>query len=241
VSRWWIAVAAALTVAAHAGTAVPDIGWTQRIGAPLPLQLAFLDEDGRRVTLRDYFHGVPVVIVFAYLSCTRLCPEVLAGVNEVLRGTGLSAGRDYELLVLSIDPNERHRPLQGHAHLLTSADGAVAQVAAAAGFKYLPAGQQTQFAHGAGFMVATPPGTVSRYFFGVRYAADEVKAALLAARDNRTGTLASRLLLLCYGLDGAHSDRSETIITALRAVAVFGLILGVALGWRFFAGRSRPP
>jgi protein SCO1/2 len=239
VNRWWIAAAAVVAVAAHASSPVPDVGWTQRIGAPLPLQLAFLDEGGQRVILRDYFHGAPVVIAFAYLSCTRLCPEVLTGVDEVLRGTGLAAGRDYELVVLSIDPNERHRSLQRNAHLLTSPDGAVAQVATAAGFRYLRAGAQTQFAHGAGFIVATPSGTISRYFFGVRYPADEVKAALLAARDNRTGTLASRLLLLCYGLDGAHSDRSEIIMTTLRALAVFGLILGVAFGWRFFADRSR--
>jgi protein SCO1/2 len=237
VNRWWLAVASVVAVTAHAGSAIPDVGWTQRVGAALPLQLTFLDESGRRVLLRDYFHEAPVVLVFAYQSCTRLCPEVFAGVNEVLRQTGL---RDYTLLVLSIDPNDGHRSLGRNAHFLTSPDGAVSQVAAAAGFGYARAAGQTQFAHAAGFIVATPSGTISRYFFGVRYPADEVRAALLAARDDRVGTFTARLLLLCYGAGGAHNDRSEIIMTTLRVLAVLGLIFGAVFAWRFAASRGRP-
>jgi protein SCO1/2 len=212
-------------------TSAPDIGWTQRIGAALPLQLAFFDENQQRVRLRDYFHDVPVVMVFAYLSCSRLCPEVLTGVDEALRATGLSRGRDYSLLVLSIDPRDTHRPLQRNAHFLTSPDGAASQVAAAAGFRYVQ-GDETQFGHAAGFLVATPQGTISRYFLGVRYPADEVKAALLAARENKAGSLAERLLLLCYSSDSTHSARSAYILAALRVIAVVGLLLAALFAWR---------
>jgi protein SCO1 len=240
VSRWWAAFALAVAVAARAGSAVPDVGWTQRVGAPLPLQLKFLDESGQRVTLRHYFHDMPVVIVFAYLSCSRLCPEVLTGVDEVLHDTGLSAGRDYELLVLSIDPNDSHRSFRRDVRLLTSPDGAVSQVAAAAGFRYVRADRQRQYGHAAGFLIATPQGTISRYFLGVRYPADEVKAALLAARNDRIGNLAARLLLLCYGSDPAHGSRSASIMTALQALAVLGLLFVAALGWRSLVRRGRP-
>lgn len=239
-SRRWTLCALMIAVTANAGSRTPDVGWTQRIGAQLPLQLNFVDEHEQRVVLRDYFHGVPVVIVFAYVSCSRLCPEVLTGVDEVLHDTGLAAGRDYELVVLSIDPKDSHRSLRRDAHFLTSSDGAVSQVAAAAGFRYLRADRRGQFAHAAGFLVATPRGTISRYFLGVRYPADDVKSALLAARDNRTGTLAERLLLLCFGSGQAHSGRSEVIMTSLRALAILGLLLVAALGWRTFANRTRP-
>ena len=40
-NRWWLMLALAVAFAARAGNAVPDVGWTQRIGAPLPLQLTF--------------------------------------------------------------------------------------------------------------------------------------------------------------------------------------------------------
>ena len=217
----------------RADTSAADVGWTQHVGATLPLQLAFFDENQRRVMLRDYFHDVPVVMVFAYLSCSRLCPEVLTGVDETLRATGLSRGRDYSLLVLSIDPHDTHRSLQRNAHFLTSSDGAASQVAAAAGFSYVQTADETQFGHAAGFLVATPQGTISRYFLGVRYPADEVKAALLAARENKVGSLAERLLLLCYSPDSTHSARSAYIMAALRIMAVLGLLLAVLLAWRW--------
>lgn len=213
-------------------TAPPDVGWAQQIGAVLPLQLAFLDENQQRVTLRDYFRDVPVVMVFAYLSCSRLCPEVLTGVDETLRATGLTRGRDYSLLVLSIDPHDSHRSLHRNAHFLTSSDGAASQVAAAAGFRYVQTADERQFGHAAGFLIATPQGTISRYFPGVRYAPEDVKAALLAARENRVGSLAERLLLLCYSPDSTHSARSEYIMAALRIVAVLGLLFAARFVWR---------
>ena len=219
----------------RAATETPTVGWTQHLGASLPLQLPFLNESGQRVTLRDYFHDTPVVIVFAYLSCSRLCPEVLTGVDESLRATGLSRDRDYSLVVLSIDPHDAHRPLQRNAHFLTSPDGAVSQVAAAAGFRYVPMADPAQFAHAAGFLVATPGGTISRYFLGVRYPSNEVKAALLAARDNKVGNLAERLLLLCYAPDAPHSGRSAYIMAALRITAILGLIVAAMFAWRKFA------
>ncbi|HKU16070.1 MAG TPA: SCO family protein [Steroidobacteraceae bacterium] len=238
--RWWLLLTLAAAFAAHAGNAPADVGWTQRIGAPLPLDLAF-DENGRRVMLRDYFHDVPVIIVFAYLSCSRLCPETLAGVREALHGTGLAAGRDYELLVLSIDPGDDHRASRWGGHLLTSTDGAVSQVTAAAGFRYVRTGEPSQFGHAAGFLVATPQGAISRYFFGVRYPADDVGAALLAARGNGIGSLTERLLLLCSALGATHSDRSESIMIGLRVLAVCALLAVATLGWRSFVGKGRLP
>jgi protein SCO1 len=220
-------------------TDAPEVGWTQHLGAALPLQFAFLDENGRRVMLQDYFHDVPVVMVFAYLSCSRLCPEVLTGVDEVLHDTGLAAGRDYSLLVLSIDPHDSHRPLNRNAHFLTSPDGAVSQVASAAGFRYVRTETPAQFAHAAGFLIATPQGTISRYFLGVRYPRDEVKAALLAARDNRVGSLAERLLLLCFGSEADHTTRSAVVMNALRVLAVLGLLSVAMFAWRSFVRRRR--
>ena len=227
--------------AVDAGAAAdpPKIGWTQHLGATLPLQLPFLNESGRRVMLDDYFHNVPVVMVFAYLSCSRLCPEVLTGVDQALRDTGLAAGRDYSLLVLSIDPHDSHRSLNRSAHFLTSPDGAVSQVASAAGFHYVRDGDEMQFGHAAGFLIATPRGTISRYFLGVRYPAAEIGAALLAAHDNKVGNLAERLLLLCYTPDGNHTARSAMIIGVLRALVLVGLLVLIVLVCRSFIRRER--
>ena len=41
-----------------------EIGFDQRLGEQIPLDLAFTDEAGRAVKLADYFGKKPVVLVF---------------------------------------------------------------------------------------------------------------------------------------------------------------------------------
>lgn len=240
--RSWAAVFILLLFSpAFGGEQPAGASWDQRLGAPLPLDLTFADETGRSVTLADYFDSVPVVIVFAYFHCSRLCPEVFAGVHEGLREARLIPNRDYRLLGVSIDPNdtpmaaEQHVTLvaaQAGAHLLTSQTGSGPQLARAAGFAYSPTPDPSQFAHPAGFLIATPRGAISRYFFGVRYTPDEIRAALDAARDDRTGSLADRLLMLCSGLDLPHAGRSAWILNTLRILVIATLIALAVIAWR---------
>jgi protein SCO1/2 len=249
ITRHWFAVLLLLLSAtAHGGALPTGVGWDQRLGESLPLDLTFTDETGARERLGDYFGSVPVVIVFAYFHCARLCPEVLAGVQEGLSGAHLIANRDYRLLAIDIDPNEMPMESaegadligqQGGVHLLSSRTGAEARLASAAGFRYVPTADHTQFAHPAGFMITTPGGTISRYFFGVRYPPDEIRTAINEAREDRTGSLTDRLLVLCAGLVDVHSGRSASILNALRAFSVVALGALAFFAWRAFARTSK--
>jgi len=53
--------------------ALRDVGVDQHLGAALPLDLAFRDESGRTVALRDYFDGRPVLLSLVYFGCPMLC------------------------------------------------------------------------------------------------------------------------------------------------------------------------
>ena len=53
-------------------TLLQDIGLDQKLNEPLPLTLTFTDEQGRDVTLGDYFGRRPVILVLAYSEC-RCC------------------------------------------------------------------------------------------------------------------------------------------------------------------------
>jgi hypothetical protein len=46
--------------------------------------------------------------------------------------------------------------------------------------------------------------------------------------------------MLCFGVDGAHSERSQIVMNTVRALAVLGLIFGAVFGWKLAAGRDRP-
>jgi protein SCO1 len=226
-------------------------GWDQHPGAQLPLQLRFRDETNRLVTLRDYFGRVPVVLVMMYFSCPELCPMVLHGVQESLQETGLAAGRDYALVVVSIDPRDtpsqaeqeraqlsRGSALQRTAHFLTAADGSAATLARAIGFRYVYDPEHGQFAHAAGFVILDPRGDVSRYFFGVRYPAGSVRAAVIDAGHGRVAAFADQLLLLCYHFDPTLGRYSVAIVDVLRLMGVVAVLLGVLGWWRL--SHSKP-
>ena len=56
------------------------VGVTPHPNARLPLDLAFVDSDGRNVTLGQFFDGKrPVILTMNYSSCPRLCSLQLHG------------------------------------------------------------------------------------------------------------------------------------------------------------------
>ena len=149
------------------------VGFAQHLDAALPLDARFRGRSGEVRPLGRHFGQRPVVLVLGYYGCETLCPHLLHGVREVLEGTGLTAGRDFEVVVVSIDPEEgpaearlRAAALLGGQdqgwHLLTGEAAAIDRLAAATGFGYRRDPQTGQYAHPAGFVVAIPEGRSSQ-------------------------------------------------------------------------------
>lgn len=235
----WFVVALA---GAHE-TAPQAIRYEQHLAAPLPLRLVMTDAQGRAVTLRRYFGGRPLILVFGYLHCANLCDTVLEGVTEALEHGQLAANRDYRALYVSIDPRDgplmaaeakaRRIPAgeQSAWHFLLDRDGSAAALANAAGFRYRYDPRSEQYVHPAGFIVATPRGEIAQYFPGVRFDAPKVARALRLAADERTGTLAGDLLLLCHRVNPG-GRYTAAILGALRLAGVLFLIGAGLWLWR---------
>lgn len=81
----------------------------QKLGEKVPLDVTLFDHDGKETRLGDCLQGKPTVLVLAYFSCPKLCTEVLNGlVGEMkkLSRIGLTAGRDYNVVTVGINPKE---------------------------------------------------------------------------------------------------------------------------------------
>ena len=63
------------------------VGINQKMGAQIPLDLPFVDESGKDVTLRQYF-GKPVILALVYYQCPSLCNMVLNGVLRSIKSIG---------------------------------------------------------------------------------------------------------------------------------------------------------
>lgn len=231
------------------------VAFEQRIGEKLPLALTFTDTSGASRQLGEFFRaGQPVVLYFGYARCPQLCSVVADGTNNVLRRLEPSVGRDFQVVTLSIDPDEslsdahatealavRRYGRTGAAggwHYLTGNAHAIDALTAAAGFHYRYDPRSRQYAHASGFLIATPDGTIARYFFGVDFDAAQVATALNRAAHGRTGESVYELLLLCFH-GGAIGGRYGVLIWRALEVGVGLTVIGLfgGVGWMLYQER----
>ncbi len=83
-----------------------DIGIDQRLGAQVPLDIPFRNEDGSSIELRSLFANHPVLLIPVYYTCPMLCSQILSGVVAGLRPVSLVPGRDFEVVAFSFNPTE---------------------------------------------------------------------------------------------------------------------------------------
>src|SRR5262249_5643426 len=173
-------------VAQHEPAVLRQVDLEQRLHEFIPLDLMFWDEIGKPVLLRDYFGSKPVILSLVYYDCPNLCTLVLNGLLRTLRVLSLSIGKDFHVLTVSINPDNRpglaaERQAQymrgydraGAAngwHFLTGQPEAIQRLTQAVGFRYTYDVTHKEFAHAAGIMVLTPQGQLAHYFYGVEYA-----------------------------------------------------------------------
>src|SRR5919198_3299212 len=62
-----------------------NVGYEQKLGDKVPLDLRFVREDGADVSLGDCVGGKPTILVLGYYRCPQLCGEVFAGVLDAAR------------------------------------------------------------------------------------------------------------------------------------------------------------
>jgi protein SCO1/2 len=220
-----------------------EVSVEQKIGQQLPLDLTFKDESGHDVRLGQYFGGKPVVMALAYYECPMLCTQVLNGMAGALKTLSFDAGKDFEVVVVSIDPRDTPalaaakkanylrsygRPMSAAGwHFLTGTNASIKPLAAAIGFHYAYDDNLKQFAHGAAIYVATPKGVVSRYLLGIDFAPRDLRLALVEASNNQLGTVGDKVLLLCYHYDPESGKYGTAVLNSIRVgfVATVGAFL----------------
>ncbi|HEY5895372.1 MAG TPA: SCO family protein [Chthoniobacterales bacterium] len=232
------------------------VGFDQKLGDPLPLNQGFYDETGRVVRLGEFFHGKPVIVVPAYYGCPNLCTLVLNGLLLSARDLRKSAGTDYDIIVVSIDPRETasiaHEKQQSYVrrygragasagwHLLTGGRDSISAFTRSIGFRYFYDQSSDQFAHPSGIVVVTPDGKISQYLLGIDYPPKGLDAALEKASENRVGSVVRNLLLLCFHYDPATGKYSLAIARVLQFAGVLTVVGLAVFVWSMERRRRRP-
>jgi protein SCO1 len=222
--------------------ALTGVGFDQRLGEALPLDLTFIAEDEREVSLGGYFGAKPVILTFVYYECPMLCTLVLNGLTSALKAVPFTAGEDYAIVTVSIDPGEtpalarakkasyvRELPRPEIAaqgwHFLTGDTTAIATLTRAAGFRYRYDAERDDFAHASGILVLTPEGTISRVLYGIEYAPKDLRLALVEASAGKIGTFVDQVLLFCFHYDPAAGKYGTAIMRLIRTGGLLAVLV----------------
>src|SRR5262249_777291 len=84
-----------------------QIGIDQKLGAQIDPNISFFDEAGNRVQLGDYLGAKPIILTPVYYECPMLCSMLLNGLVKAMHVLPFTAGREFEIITFSIDPNEQ--------------------------------------------------------------------------------------------------------------------------------------
>ena len=219
------------------------VGIEQHLNQQIPPNLLFRDETGKPVELADYFGRKPLILNLVYYQCPMLCGEVLSGLESALRILKFDVGREFDVLTVSFDPKEtpemaavkkaellKRYGRPGAAagwHFLTGTQAAIDALTQSAGFEYEYDPQPRQFAHATAILVLTPQGRIAQYYYGVEFAPRDLRLGLVEASENKLGTVADKVLLLCYHYDPAEGKYGAAVLNAIRAgfIATVGAFL----------------
>jgi protein SCO1/2 len=246
---------------AEAPPSIPEgsVDIVEQLGEQVPRDLPFVDSGGRPLHFGETLEARPVVLALVYHRCQGLCSLLLSGLTTSIRALDWKLGREFDVVTVSIDPDETPEvaagaragylqalgePASGSSWMsLTGPSPSIDTLASSVGFRFKYIEGQRQFAHVAALFVLTPEGRVSRTLYGVTFPPRELQAALFEAAGGRVGTSFDRVILRCFQWDPASRRYKVFLATYFR---ISGLVLLAGVGtllavlWRRDLRRKRP-
>ena len=220
--------------------ALEGVGVTEHPNAQIPLDLEFVQTDGKKVKLSEIFDGTrPVILTMNYSNCPKLCSVQLNGLVAAMKKMPWDLGQEYQVVTISIDPLETPdrarltkqsyiqryaRPGTGDGwHFLVGSEKNIKRVADTVGFGYRYV--DDQYVHAAVLFICTPEGRVSRYVYRVEYDPQTLRLSLYEAGQGRVGSSMDQVLLYCFHYDPSSGRYGPAAFNLMRAGGMLTLLI----------------
>jgi protein SCO1/2 len=229
------------------------IGFEDRRGAALPGDLRFDMLGKPSLRLSETLGARPALLLFADYTCTTMCGLTFDALALALEQMPADSNINVHALVIGLDPKdgpaeaEAFRAIHLRQNLnnasfdfLTGTAESIAALTKAAGFSYAYDSEQDQFAHPTGVVVATADGRVSKVLDWQALTPFDLRLAWLDAGQDKIGSLADRIAMVCYGWDAARGIYTLQIkkLLGLASLATI-LMIGAGVAWAIGRGNRK--
>ena len=232
------------------------VGIEQKLDQYVPRDVRFVDEDGTAVAFEDYLgRDKPIILTLNYYRCPMLCSLTLNGMLDGLKELDWSAGSEFDIVTVSINPDEGPELAKGKKksylaeygreeaaagwHFLTGDESDIKRLADGVGFGYRYDEVSGEYAHTASIIFITPEGRISRYMNDVVFQPRDLRLALVESSEGRIGSPLDTLLLFnCFQWDPERNSYVADAWKIMRLGGVLTVVL-VAGGLLVLGFRSR--
>ncbi len=240
---WILVSTCSLTGVSHAQLltdlpkAAQGIDVVDRVGEFIPLDAIFTDENGNKIGLGKFFkNDKPIILTLNYSDCPGLCIAQLDNLTNLLREiNGGGIGEKFEIVTISIDPNELPEKaaktkakytglLQGTGaeegwHFLTGKQAEIKRVANAVGFKYTYDKINKRYNHPAATFFVSENGRICRYLLSLGVEPSQFELALLDAREGILApSITDAIIQFCY----LYNPEANRYSADARRIMAFG-------------------
>jgi protein SCO1 len=218
------------------------IGIDEQLGAVIPMEIIYKDENGNPIVLKDLM-GKPTILTFVYYDCPGICTPLLNSLTEVINKSDLKPGEDYNIISLSIDETDSPalalRKKKNYLEMiekdispdswrfLTGDSLDIKVLTDAAGFYYMKEGEE--FIHSGAFIFVTGDGKITRYLFpgysnkgGFHILPFDFKMAIVETQKGRVSPTIARVLQFCFSYD---PDGKTYVFNMTRVIGTGMLIM----------------
>lgn len=236
---------------------VEDVTVDQKLGESVPFDVQLIDSNGQLTKTGHYFDGTrPVLLTLNYSNCPVLCNVQLNALVEGLNSLSLRIGRDFQILTVSIDPQESTERIRETKakyvemldqqpgasagwHFCTARETSIKRLANAVGFRYTYDSKTGEYYHPAMLAFVSPDGVISRYSLDVAFPPEQTKLALIDASNGTIGTAVDQFIMWCFSYD---PDRGSYVLGAWRLMrlgAAMTVLILLATLVPYWLGRKR--
>jgi len=221
-----------------------EIGIIEKLDQYIPMNAMLVNEQGDTVIIGDLIDK-PTILNFVYFRCPGICSPLMDGLADVIDGTDLELGKDYQALTISFDAREgtflavkkknnylnlmeKKEQAQEGWRFFTSDSANIKALTESTGFRFKPTGND--FIHAATLVIIDPEGKITRYMNGIYFLPFELKMSILDAAQGKSGPTINRVLQYCYSYDPEGQRYVLNITKVAGTVIIFlGLVLFVVL------------
>ena len=220
------------------------LGIKEKLGGMVPLDLTFINEKSKRVTLKELMDGKPTILTLNYFRCAGICTPQLNDLAKMLSRLDLAENTDYKVLTVSFAEDEpaelaaakRKNLLASMTreyvsdawHFVIGENNSSAVLADSVGFSFektVSESGRVDYIHTAALIILSPEGKVTRYLNGIEQLPFNAKLSLIEAAEGKIGSTIAKALPYCF----AYDPKGKTYIFAwekIAAVVMLTLVFG---------------